>query len=98
MADKLLELYSKMPKGYFKDEEEFKTYASDPANYDDIFDIVKDSGDFTSKEEMVSYISPDVKKKKIQIQDSQVENHSYHHRLKPQSFLKRLLSLLGRNK
>jgi hypothetical protein len=63
MADKLLELYSKMPKGYFKDEEEFKTYASDPANYDDIFDIVKDSGDFTSKEEMVSYISPDVKKK-----------------------------------
>jgi len=63
MADRLLELYEKMPKGYFRDEEEFKAYASDPANYDDIFDIIKDSGEFASKEEMLSYIAPDLKKK-----------------------------------
>ena len=63
MPDKIKEVFELISdKGYFSDENEFRSYVSDPKRRAEAFELIKDDGFFTDENEFNSYFG-DVKKK-----------------------------------
>jgi hypothetical protein len=64
MPDKIKEVYELISdKGYFTDENEFRSYVTDPNKRSEVFDLIKDDGYFTDKVEFDSYFEDTLKKK-----------------------------------
>lgn len=62
-ADKIKDVYDLISdKGYFSDENEFRSYVSDPKKRKEVYTLIQDDGFFTDEKEFDSYFS-DVKKK-----------------------------------
>jgi ribosomal protein S18 acetylase RimI-like enzyme len=65
MPDKIKEVFELISdKGYFTDENEFRSYVSDPKRRAEAFELIKDDGFFTDENEFNSYFG-DVKKKEL---------------------------------
>ena len=66
MPDKIKEVFELISdKGYFSDENEFRSYVSDPKRRAEAFELIKDDGFFTDENEFNSYFG-EVKKKDFQ--------------------------------
>jgi hypothetical protein len=68
MPDKIKEVYELISdKGYFTDENEFRSFVTDPKKRNEAYQLIKDDGFFTDENEFNSYFEPE--KKKFGVED-----------------------------
>ena len=62
-TDKIKDVYDLISdKGYFTDENEFRSYVNDPKKIKEVYSLIQDDGFFKDEKEFEGYFS-DVKKK-----------------------------------